>query len=118
MVASNRTDDDGFESDDREETPPAGTNASPRAGDAAAATTASSSASPSSGRGAAGGPGGGGGEREVRTDVGLHSRVLFQVIATHPYVREDDDELTFNAADVINVLPNEDEDPDDGWLYG
>jgi hypothetical protein len=41
------------------------------------------------------------------------------VVATHPYVREDEDELTFNAADVIHVLPNEDdEDPDVGWLFG
>ena len=44
--------------------------------------------------------------------------MLFQVVATHPYVREDDDELTFNATDVINVLPNEDDDPDEGWLFG
>ena len=40
------------------------------------------------------------------------------MVATHPYVREDDDELTFNAADLINVLPHEDEDPDEGWLFG
>jgi len=46
------------------------------------------------------------------------SKVLYQVVATHPYVKEDDDELTFDATDVINVLPFEEEDPDEGWLFG
>jgi hypothetical protein len=44
--------------------------------------------------------------------------VLYQVVSTHPYVREDEDELTFNARDVINVYPVEEDEPDEGWLFG
>ena len=36
---------------------------------------------------------------------------LLQVQGTHPYAGEDTDELTFDAGDVINVLPFE--DPED-----
>ena len=36
---------------------------------------------------------------------------LLQVQGAHPYAGEDTDELTFDAGDVINVLPFE--DPED-----
>ncbi|XP_028395923.1 amphiphysin-like [Dendronephthya gigantea] len=55
---------------------------------------------------------------EKQTDVDL-SRVLYKVEATHPYTGEDDDELTFEKGDVIQVIPyTENDDPDEGWLLG
>lgn len=40
-------------------------------------------------------------------------------MATHPYVAEDEDELTFEAGDIINVVEYDDEEEqDEGWLMG
>ncbi|KAK3106568.1 hypothetical protein FSP39_022663 [Pinctada imbricata] len=51
--------------------------------------------------------------------VKLPEGVLFQVQATHPYTNEDEDELTFEAGDIINVIPFDNpDDQDDGWLMG
>lgn len=45
--------------------------------------------------------------------------VCLQVMATHPYHAEDDDELTFEPGEVINVIEfDDDEEQDDGWLKG
>jgi len=95
-------DDDGFESEDLADSPS-------KFSDASRSNAARSSAAHAS---ASGGIGEAGAASDYSTPV------LYQVVATHPYVREDDDELTFNAADIINVLPHEDEDPDEGWLFG
>ncbi len=46
----------------------------------------------------------------VKTPV-APSVACLQVQGTHPYAGEDTDELTFDAGEVINVLPFE--DPDD-----
>ena len=48
------------------------------------------------------------------------SATLFQVVATHPHQSEDDDELSFEKDDIINVLPcfADDDKLDDKWLYG
>ncbi|CAB3994554.1 myc box-dependent-interacting 1-like [Paramuricea clavata] len=55
---------------------------------------------------------------EKNSDIDL-SRVLYKVEATHPYTGEDEDELTFEKGDIIQVVPyNESDDPDDGWLLG
>ncbi len=45
---------------------------------------------------------------------------LFQVQGTHPYAGEDTDELTFDAGEIINVLPFEDPEDQvlDGWTTG
>lgn len=52
-------------------------------------------------------------------DNKLPKGVLYQVQATHPYTGEDTDELTFEAGDIINVVPYDDpEDQDEGWLMG
>lgn len=43
----------------------------------------------------------------------------FQVKATHPYEGDDTDELNFDIGEIVAVLPFPDEeDQDDGWLYG
>ena len=40
-------------------------------------------------------------------------------MATHAYVAEDDDELSFDAGEIITVVEFDDpEDQDDGWLMG
>ena len=95
-------DDDGFESDDRADSPSVPSTIRSGASRAAAAPAAAFDGEDA---GAAGG-------------YDNPHPILYQVVATHPYVREDEDELTFNAADIINVLPHEDDDPDDGWLFG
>ena len=98
------SDDDGFESDDRADSPSVPSTI--RSGASHIATAAAAS---------------GGADAAAAAAVGGYDPdepVLFQVVATHPYVREDDDELTFHGADIINVLPHEDDDPDDGWLFG
>lgn len=42
-----------------------------------------------------------------------------QVMATHPYVAEDEDELSFEAGEIINVIVFDDaEEQDEGWLMG
>ncbi|XP_046862718.1 myc box-dependent-interacting protein 1-like [Xenia sp. Carnegie-2017] len=44
---------------------------------------------------------------------------LYKVEVTHPYTGEDDDELTLEKGDIIQVIPySESDDPDDGWLLG
>lgn len=44
---------------------------------------------------------------------------LYVVVATHVYKNEDEDELAFEAGELIYVLPFEDpDDQDDGWLLG
>ena len=44
---------------------------------------------------------------------------FLQVLATHKYTAQDDDELSFEAGELINVIEFEDpEDEDDGWLMG
>ena len=40
---------------------------------------------------------------------------LFQVISTHPYSGEDDDELTFEGGEVIYCV--EYDDPDEQVIY-
>lgn len=46
-------------------------------------------------------------------------RILFKVLATHKYVGEDIDELTFDIGEIITVVPFDDPDEqDDGWLMG
>ncbi|KHJ48160.1 BAR domain protein [Trichuris suis] len=46
-------------------------------------------------------------------------RVLYKVRATHRYTAEDTDELSFEAGEVILVVPYDDPDEqDDGWLMG
>ena len=40
-----------------------------------------------------------------------HVAILHQVIATHPYEGEDEDELTFEKGVVISVIPYD--DPED-----
>ncbi|CAH1775997.1 unnamed protein product [Owenia fusiformis] len=55
----------------------------------------------------------------VKAEASLPAGVLFQVRATHAYQGEDSDELSFEAGDLVNVIPFEDpEDQDDGWLMG
>ncbi|VDO96024.1 unnamed protein product [Soboliphyme baturini] len=45
--------------------------------------------------------------------------VLFKVRATHRYSAEDTDELSFEAGEIILVVPYDDpEDQDEGWLMG
>ena len=40
-------------------------------------------------------------------------------MATHPYVAEDEDELNFEAGEIINVVEFDDEEEqDEGWLMG
>jgi len=40
-------------------------------------------------------------------------------MATHPYVAEDDDELNFEAGEILNVIEFDDpEEQDEGWLLG
>ncbi|ESO06238.1 hypothetical protein HELRODRAFT_160396 [Helobdella robusta] len=47
------------------------------------------------------------------------SRILFKVEATHKYVGEDIDELSFDIGDIITVVPFDNpDDQDDGWLMG
>ncbi|VDI29544.1 amphiphysin [Mytilus galloprovincialis] len=44
---------------------------------------------------------------------------LYVVVATHVYKNEDEDELPFEAGELIYVLPFDDpDDQDDGWLLG
>ncbi|XP_057292880.1 bridging integrator 2-like [Hydractinia symbiolongicarpus] len=44
---------------------------------------------------------------------------LYQVIATHKYTPEDEDELSFEKGEIIHVIPFDDpEDQDEGWLQG
>ncbi|XP_025082260.1 uncharacterized protein LOC112556965 isoform X1 [Pomacea canaliculata] len=44
---------------------------------------------------------------------------LYQVEATHAYYGEDEDELSFEAGDIIYVIPFENEDEqDEGWQMG
>ena len=41
------------------------------------------------------------------------------MLATHPYAAEDDDELSFEAGEIINVVEFDgEEEQDDGWLMG
>ena len=43
----------------------------------------------------------------------------FAVLATHLYKNEDEDELSFEAGELIYVMPFDDpDDQDDGWLLG
>ncbi|KRY00553.1 Mitochondrial ornithine transporter 1, partial [Trichinella pseudospiralis] len=45
--------------------------------------------------------------------------VLYKVRASHRYTAEDTDELSFEAGEVISVVPYENpEDQDEGWLMG
>lgn len=45
--------------------------------------------------------------------------MLYKVRATHKYVAEDTDELSFDAGEIIFVLKSCEEDLlDDGWLLG
>ena len=45
--------------------------------------------------------------------------VLVQVNATHAYTAEDTDELTFEAGELIYVVPYDDpEEQDEGWQMG
>lgn len=40
-------------------------------------------------------------------------------MATHPYVAEDEDELSFEAGEIVNVVEFDGaEEQDDGWLMG
>lgn len=40
-------------------------------------------------------------------------------MATHPYTAEDEDELSFDAGEIVDVIEFEDEEEqDDGWLMG
>ena len=43
-----------------------------------------------------------------------HTLTPSQVVATHPYEGEDDDELTFEKGDVIKVVPFEDAEDEVG----
>lgn len=44
---------------------------------------------------------------------------VFQVIATHSYTAEDEDELAFEKGEIIHVVPFDDPDEqDEGWLMG
>ncbi|XP_041371615.1 amphiphysin-like [Gigantopelta aegis] len=44
---------------------------------------------------------------------------LYEVQATHMYQGEDEDELTFEAEEIIYVIPHENPDEqDDGWVMG
>lgn len=53
------------------------------------------------------------------TTTNLPAGVLYRVKATYRYVREDTDELSFEAGDIINVVEYEDpEDQEEGWLMG
>lgn len=49
------------------------------------------------------------------TTVNLPAGVLYRVKATYRYVREDTDELSFEAGDIIDVI--EYEDPEDQVRY-
>lgn len=50
---------------------------------------------------------------------GLPSGVLYRVRATYRYTREDDDELSFDVGDIINVVLYDDpEEQEEGWLMG
>lgn len=50
---------------------------------------------------------------------GKDKPVLYKVRATHRYAAEDSDELSFEAGELIEVLPFEDpEEQDEGWLFG
>lgn len=45
--------------------------------------------------------------------------VLYKVVATHSYVGDDTDELSFEPGEVISVVPFSDpDDKDEGWLVG
>jgi len=49
----------------------------------------------------------------------LPSGVLYRVKATHKYNREDVDELSFDAGEIINVVQYDDpEEQEQGWLMG
>eukprot|EP00105_Crassostrea_gigas_P027005 XP_011448187.2 PREDICTED: myc box-dependent-interacting protein 1-like [Crassostrea gigas] len=51
--------------------------------------------------------------------VELPEGVLYQVQATHPYSNEDEDELSFEAGEIIYVVPFDNPDEqDDGWAMG
>ncbi|XP_061173545.1 myc box-dependent-interacting protein 1-like [Saccostrea echinata] len=51
--------------------------------------------------------------------VELPEGVLYQVQATHPYTNEDEDELSFEAGEIIYVIPFENpDDQDEGWVMG
>jgi len=40
-------------------------------------------------------------------------------MATHPYEAEDEDELSFEAGHIVNVVEyDNDDEQDDGWLMG
>lgn len=42
-----------------------------------------------------------------------------QVLATHLYNAEDEDELSFEAGEIINIIQSEEpDDQDEGWLMG
>ena len=44
---------------------------------------------------------------------------VLQVLATHTYKAEDEDELAFEAGEIINIIECEDpDDQDEGWLMG
>eukprot|EP00055_Hartaetosiga_balthica_P009940 m.40929 g.40929 ORF g.40929 m.40929 type:complete len:407 (-) comp6963_c0_seq1:1295-2515(-) len=56
---------------------------------------------------------------DVNDDQELESDVLEVRIATHPYVGQDDDELTFDKGATILVIDFEDpDDEEEGWLFG
>ncbi|XP_062597061.1 amphiphysin-like [Saccostrea cucullata] len=51
--------------------------------------------------------------------VELPAGVLYQVQATHPYTNEDEDELSFEAGEIIYVIPFDNpDDQDEGWVMG
>ncbi|XP_037918636.1 myc box-dependent-interacting protein 1 isoform X2 [Hermetia illucens] len=53
------------------------------------------------------------------TTTDLPPGVLYRVKATYAYVKEDVDELSFEAGDIIQVIEYEDpEDQEEGWLMG
>lgn len=53
------------------------------------------------------------------TTTDLPPGVLYKVRATYKYVAEDQDELNFEAGELIRVVEYDDpEEQEEGWLYG
>jgi amphiphysin len=53
------------------------------------------------------------------TTENLPPGVLYKVRATYKYEHEDEDELSFDVGEIVEVIEFEDpEDQEDGWLYG
>ncbi|GAU88482.1 hypothetical protein RvY_01174 [Ramazzottius varieornatus] len=59
-------------------------------------------------------------KKDSKTELnGKRYKILYKVRATNPYSAEDNDELSFEANDIIWVVPYENpEEQDEGWLMG